>query len=917
VQRVLAKAAQDSDSEDEFSRRPRPKPRADSLNETLGNEQLTFTNNNAAKTAESEQSGTEHDEEEDEDDEFGGEVYGYGKLDGTTDDATETDISRTLDRGREVLRFNNNVFQATVPLYTFKKAEDDGSDSDNDGITRRRRPTWRIVDNTNNDVDLTAEEAEEDEDVEEDEDEDEYDEDEYDEDEEIQDEDEEEEVVVETTMSDEDILNILKGREMDLLRSKLFVQPISISKDSKKKGEKTAKKERPPSRVQTSVHLLEFLSQERPVPDEEERFLSELYSILLTRFSIEKAQSAPYLNYQEPVSKATMLLLAVEKGYLDILMLMQAIHTDRIKLHLVDRDGNSPLHIACQRGDLPVVRFLVEELNHPYAAHPGNGWTPLMYATSMGHWHIVEYMLYEWDDARMRYYEKNKDKFPPIRIDEDNNPISPFANEPRPSVYEYNSRYETPLILAASNGFLNVLRIIMEYTYKFPAPFDEEGNPITKFNDGINTLVKIDEQQRKRRLNRHARMEKIKFVPVHYIDHCNVDGLSAVMCAMKYGQLLCVEYLLTQGAKDNFESVFWRPPVSKRKKNKKKNKKRSGSQSRGADDDASMSRMFTSEDGSQRGSESNRSRGDDDDLSISKSNREGSQSQNDLSQIGSDNDMSQISKMNNSNDMSHISHMSKSGISASQFSALSGTSRFSATDDIANTSYLYAILPLLEKIALSTVASKKNGVTADHVETALSRGRMQWKDHAGARRVAELLVEGDFNLPETMFSKSEMGYYLAFHVAKMDNLSSFYIKRAEDKGQLQSCVMLLELYQRLWEQIPEIPAGITTENMMRDLDLSFKLEYYRKLLHVQTTRRNALMCRQRIQEAKRHERLAQLLMQTTSAQKMVNVWDLVLKRYDVANRLDPQNQLYEFAVRYVRAGLNKCRKESKKAGKTK
>lgn len=45
-----------------------------------------------------------------------------------------------------------------------------------------------------------------------------------------------------------------------------------------------------------------------------------------------------------------------------------------------------------------------------------------------------------------------------------------------------------------------------------------------------------------------------------WIDHVNVDGLSAVMSALLYGQLFVVSYLLSQGALENYTSAFNPPP---------------------------------------------------------------------------------------------------------------------------------------------------------------------------------------------------------------------------------------------------------------------------------------------------------------------------------------------------------------------
>jgi hypothetical protein len=245
---------------------------------------------------------------------------------------------------------------------------------------------------------------------------------------------------------------------------------------------------------------------------------------------------------------------------------------------------------------------------------------------------------------------------------------------------------------------------------------------------------------------------------------------------------------------------------------------------------------------------------------------------------------------------------------------MSGISRTGGSIDLMDNDYLFTRLPLLEKIAVMTIATKKGDVTSEHVETAISRGREQWQHHAGDRTFAELVVESDFNIPDrNLVEDGQLGFHLAFHIAKMDSLSGYYLRQAEDKGQLRSCVVLLETYQRYWHALYDFPN--ITEQLLQDMSLAFKLDYVRVREHVQATRRDSAMCRQRLQEAKRHERLAQLLMQTTSAHKMVNVWDAMLKRYQVAARLNPQSQRYRMAVQYAQIGLDRCRKENKRSQK--
>lgn len=60
-----------------------------------------------------------------------------------------------------------------------------------------------------------------------------------------------------------------------------------------------------------------------------------------------------------------------------------------------DKEGLTPLLIACAKGDITVVQYLLTELSPPVSMGPvaSHGWTPLMIAAGAGHLEVVKILL--------------------------------------------------------------------------------------------------------------------------------------------------------------------------------------------------------------------------------------------------------------------------------------------------------------------------------------------------------------------------------------------------------------------------------------------------------------------------------------------------------------------------------------------
>lgn len=72
------------------------------------------------------------------------------------------------------------------------------------------------------------------------------------------------------------------------------------------------------------------------------------------------------------------------------------------------------------------------------------------------------------------------------------------------------------------------------------------------------------------------------------------------------------------------------------------------------------------------------------------------------------------------------------------------------------------------------------------------------------------------------------------------------------------------------------------------------------------------MRRQRVNEATRHERLAEIAMSSEGGFEQVAVWDVVLSRFKIALNLNPQCTSYAVAIKYAEQGLLECKARVKK-----
>lgn len=541
-----------------------------------------------------------------------------------------------------------------------------------------------------------------------------------------------------------------------------------------------------PSRVVTSEYLINYLMEQyNPRVDTALTGFQALYSVLLTEFAVEseKSQSAPYPGYQDPVSKDSCLLICAQMGFLDVLELMNEMLPGLMDLNQVDRDGNSALYLAAQHGYYAVVKYLVEDMDHPYTRHPHTEWTPLMAAAAMGHWPVVHYFIHDWGSGKHKYQ---------CKFHATTEAYYDILAHPYPSIYEVNDRGENALILAGNNGYLNIVRMLLEYSYDHPPNEEEE-----YYINGTE-----------------------------WIDHKNADDISALLSAMLYGQLFVVEYLISQNADRNIESTY-RPPDADKFRDKETGAAGPGGDSKkgGSKSSSSSSQYNSTATGSSRrskysqyGSKSAYSRASQGSMGTSMnyssyggggthtSQRSGADSDS-----GSDSDDGAFSTFRRGSN--NMSRMSRTHISdTSQMSRRSGnfshdesqmTARSRADPSRNNQSMMSRrrgsarkkrfLESTFDAIRLYAAAEKKNGVTAEQIDNAVESGKALRKAVVKVPmfRNQEKAEQPPMPLPE---------HRKLLHAFFLDNLYDVYIQQAEQDNQLRSVVVLYQLHLRLFAE---------------------------------------------------------------------------------------------------------------------
>ncbi|XP_071084549.1 serine/threonine-protein phosphatase 6 regulatory ankyrin repeat subunit B-like [Haliotis cracherodii] len=149
----------------------------------------------------------------------------------------------------------------------------------------------------------------------------------------------------------------------------------------------------------------------------------------------------------------TPLMMAAAKGHQSVFDLLVSKDAD---LTLVDNNGNSLLHIACNGGNTAIVQYLVSPSN--INTRGQNGWTPVMMAAFKGHQSVFELLVSE--NADLTLVDNNGDILLHNACYGGNTAIVQYLVSPS-NVNTRGQNKWTPLMMAAVKGHQSVFDLLV------------------------------------------------------------------------------------------------------------------------------------------------------------------------------------------------------------------------------------------------------------------------------------------------------------------------------------------------------------------------------------------------------------------------------------------------------------------------
>ena len=234
-----------------------------------------------------------------------------------------------------------------------------------------------------------------------------------------------------------------------------------------------------------------------------------------------------------------------------------------------DSKGRTPLHIACINGDLPLVRYLIEDAHSDIEATTNNGYAPIHSACEGGHLEIVQYLI---KAAHVDKEAKTADSFKntPLHIAcmKGHLPIVQYLIEDAgvDKNAEDNLFLSTALHIACEYGNCGVVQYLIEKASldmdakdirgRKPLHIACEENQLPVIHYFIKKLNITDPPQNFES-NIHVATETGNFNSVQYLieklgidkDDRDINGVTPLHLACRYGFLHIVQYLIEkQGA---------------------------------------------------------------------------------------------------------------------------------------------------------------------------------------------------------------------------------------------------------------------------------------------------------------------------------------------------------------------------------
>ncbi|XP_071084544.1 ankyrin repeat and KH domain-containing protein 1-like [Haliotis cracherodii] len=149
----------------------------------------------------------------------------------------------------------------------------------------------------------------------------------------------------------------------------------------------------------------------------------------------------------------TPVMMAAFKGHQSAFDLLVSKHAD---LTLVDKDGNSLLHLACYGGNTAIVQYLVSPSN--VNTRGQNGWTPVMMAVMEGHQSVFDLLVSK--NADLTLVDKNGNSLLHLACYGGNTAIVQCLVSPS-NVNTRGQNGWTPVMVAAFKGHQSVFDLLV------------------------------------------------------------------------------------------------------------------------------------------------------------------------------------------------------------------------------------------------------------------------------------------------------------------------------------------------------------------------------------------------------------------------------------------------------------------------
>lgn len=270
-------------------------------------------------------------------------------------------------------------------------------------------------------------------------------------------------------------------------------------------------------------------------------------------------QNGSLVNAVRKENGVSSLYLAAQEGYLELVKLLVQHGAD---INVSSKFGTTPLLIAIENGHIPITQFLMQQKASLAASHNG---TPLFFAALRGHVEIVRILLAL---PEVDINKGNSLGCTPLRVAAQNGHLAvvKLLVENHADVHDGGSDGATPLLMAAQVGHHKIVQYLAEHGANINVKIKNGSFPLymAAFNghkDVVQLLLSLGADVNERYssetpLRAAAEKGHLAIVRLMVENHADIhtgdsDGATPLFMAAQNGHQDIVQYLLSIGANVN------------------------------------------------------------------------------------------------------------------------------------------------------------------------------------------------------------------------------------------------------------------------------------------------------------------------------------------------------------------------------